>query len=76
MKRHAEDVVPLGGAFFDGGAAAFLNQGVNGRWRDVLTEEDVADYERMAQENLGQECAAWLARGSRMLQQETPVVAA
>lgn len=63
MKAHAELVTPLGGAVFDGGATKFINKGVNGRWRDVLSAQDIADYERKALENLGPDCARWLATG-------------
>ena len=63
MKTHAASVAPLGGAIFEGGAGVFINKGVNGRWRDVLTDDDVADYERMVRDELGDECAAWLANG-------------
>jgi aryl sulfotransferase len=63
MKRNAADVAPLGGAIFEGGAGVFINKGVNGRWRDVLTAADIADYERKAREELGEICAAWLASG-------------
>ena len=31
-----------------GGAAHFFYKGTNGRWRDVLTEDDLALYERAA----------------------------
>ena len=37
--------VPLGGAFWDGGAQTFINKGVNGRWRDMLSAEDCAAYQ-------------------------------
>ena len=63
MKANAANVAPLGGAIFDGGAQTFINKGVNGRWRDVLTSGDCADYERMARERLGEDCAQWLAAG-------------
>lgn len=61
MKRHAEKVAPLGAAFMQGGRGAFINKGVNGRWRDVLTDEDIARYETLARERLGDDCAEWLA---------------
>jgi aryl sulfotransferase len=64
MKAHADHVAPLGGAIFDGGAGSFINKGVNGRWRDVLSPEDVAAYEHMAREKLGPDCAHWLATGT------------
>jgi aryl sulfotransferase len=63
MKQNAQNVAPLGGAIFDGGAQSFINKGVNGRWRDVLTAEDCAAYEREALAELGSECAYWLATG-------------
>ena len=65
MKRHAEKVVPLGGAPWEGGAGTFINKGVNGQWRDVLTAEDCARYRSFAFEQLGAECAGWLERGKR-----------
>lgn len=63
MKANAEKVAPLGGAVWEGGAATFINKGVNGRWQSVLTDQDSRDYERMAVEKLGAECAHWLATG-------------
>ncbi|HEY8614989.1 sulfotransferase domain-containing protein [Phenylobacterium sp.] len=63
MKANADKVAPLGGAVWEGGGATFVNKGVNGRWRDVLTVKDSLDYERMALERLGPECAHWLATG-------------
>lgn len=63
MKAHADQVAPLGGAIFDGGAGSFINKGVNGRWADVLTAQDSAAYERRAVEKLGPDCARWLAAG-------------
>ena len=65
MKAHAGLVAPLGGAIFDGGAETFINKGVNGRWRDVLTAEESAAYEAVALEKLGANCARWLATGAR-----------
>jgi aryl sulfotransferase len=63
MKAHAVKSVPLGGAFWDGGATTFINRGTNGRWREALTPADIERYERTAQEQLGEECAHWLATG-------------
>ncbi|MET0293452.1 MAG: sulfotransferase domain-containing protein [Phenylobacterium sp.] len=64
MKAHAANVAPLGGAIFEGGAETFINKGVNGRWRDVLTEDDCAWYEALAEEKLGPDCARWLKTGA------------
>jgi aryl sulfotransferase len=53
----------LGGVLWEGGAQTFINKGTNGRWRDLLTPADIADYEARALHELGPDCAAWLARG-------------
>ncbi|MBE9160386.1 sulfotransferase domain-containing protein [Nodosilinea sp. LEGE 06152] len=63
MKRNAEQVAPLGGMIFEGGAQVFINKGTNGRWRDTLTDADIRWYEAVAQAQLGEECAYWLANG-------------
>lgn len=63
MKRNATKSVPLGGAFWDAGAEVFIHKGVNGRWSDTLTAEESAEYERLAETELGAPCARWLATG-------------
>lgn len=63
MKANATKSVPLGGAFWDGGAQTFIHKGVNGRWRDVLSAEESEKYEQRATQELGSECAHWLATG-------------
>ena len=63
MKKNAAKSVPLGGAFWDGGAEVFINKGVNGRWRDTLTADDSAEYEARVVRELGPDCARWLAHG-------------
>ena len=63
MKQNASQSVPLGGAFWDGGAEVFINKGVNGRWADTLTREESAAYEARAERELGKACARWLATG-------------
>lgn len=65
MKRHAARCVPLGGAFWDGGAATFVHQGTNGRWQGTLTAEDQRRYQETARRELGEACAHWLATGER-----------
>jgi len=65
MKKNARKSVPLGGAFWDAGAEVFINKGVNGRWRDTLTADESAEYEKRAREELGEERARWLATGER-----------
>jgi aryl sulfotransferase len=66
MKRNATQSVPLAGAFWDAGAEVFIHKGVNGRWRDVLTPAESAEYEARAERELGAACAKWLATGERV----------
>lgn len=63
MKANATKSVPLGGAFWEGGAQTFINKGTNGRWRDILSDDDNRLYEETARQELGEECAHWLATG-------------
>jgi aryl sulfotransferase len=63
MKANAVQTVPLGGAFWDAGAQVFINKGVNGRWTELLSEEESRRYEARALEELGEDCARWLAHG-------------
>jgi len=63
MKANATASVPLGGAFWDGGAEQFIHRGVNGRWKDTLSDVEIKKYENLADAELGEECAHWLATG-------------
>ncbi len=49
--------------FFAGGNASFINKGTNGRWREVLTDDDLALYEATKAKVLPPECAEWLENG-------------
>ena len=63
MKENATASTPLGGSLWEGGADTFVHKGTNGRWKDWLTPEDVAMYEKRAIEELGEDCAHWLETG-------------
>lgn len=63
MKSHAAVCAPRGGAFWEGGAETFIHRGTNGRWREMLSPEDCAAYDRRAIAELGADCACWLAGG-------------
>lgn len=66
MKNHGDNVAPLGGAVFEGGAKTFINKGTNGRWRDVLADDECKRYEEKARRELGDECARWLMNGGKV----------
>ena len=63
MKENATLSTPLGGDLFAGGAASFINKGTNKRWKDTLSDTDCEIYEARAVQELGRECAHWLATG-------------
>ena len=65
-KSHATRSAPLGGAFWDAGAQVFINQGRNGRWKDLLTDAEKREYENLAVRRLGPDAARWLATGERL----------
>jgi aryl sulfotransferase len=46
------------------GAQSFFYKGTNGRWKDVLTAEELAMYEDAATQILAPECKVWLERGT------------
>ena len=66
MKAKAGDGPP-GGGIFSGGGGGFINKGLNGRWRGVLSEDESTAYKEAAKEKLGRECASWLNHGWRRL---------
>lgn len=45
------------------GARSFFHKGTNGRWRDVLSAEEVQMYDAKAAQVLTPDCRAWLERG-------------
>jgi aryl sulfotransferase len=73
MKAHAEKSAPLGGVLWEGGASTFINKGTNGRWRELLTQEDNSRYESRAIAELGTDCARWLMTGERPGRRSTTI---
>jgi aryl sulfotransferase len=66
MKRDAETLVPMGEQAWNGGAKQFIFKGVNGRWREVLNEDDIARYEALAKRKWTSAQSAWIEGGRRM----------
>jgi aryl sulfotransferase len=63
MKENAEQILPGIDFAFKGGGKTFINQGTNGRWRDILTEDDITLYHAAVARELTPDCAAWLENG-------------
>ncbi len=51
-------------AVMDSSGETFLHKGTNDRWRDVLTESELARYDAAVAKFLSPEQASWLERGS------------
>jgi aryl sulfotransferase len=64
MKTQAQDVDDMMKVAFKDGVDTFFFKGTNGRWRDVLTDEDLELYEQAKQRVLTPDCAEWLECGS------------
>jgi aryl sulfotransferase len=48
---------------FKGGGQTFIFKGTNGRWKDVLSAEELSLYEDAKRRTLPPDCAAWLESG-------------
>jgi aryl sulfotransferase len=59
---------------FKEGAQTFFFKGTNGRWRGVLTDEELAMYDETAGRVLTSDCRAWLEQG-RIALASQPVIA-
>jgi aryl sulfotransferase len=66
MKRDAAAIVPIADTVWEGGAERFVYKGVNGRWRDVLTADDLDRYEALAARKWTPAQAAWIRDGRRL----------
>lgn len=49
------------------GLSAFVHKGTNGRWRDILSADEVALADRLAAEYLPPDCAHWLKTGGLLV---------
>ena len=65
MQAAGKTLMPHTEAMFPEGARRFFNKGTNGRWRDVLTADDLAQYDAKLRSSCGPGLAAWLESGRR-----------
>jgi aryl sulfotransferase len=63
MSADGQALLPKLADRFDHGASRFLNKGINGRWREVLTDADLARYETVFRRKVSRACADWLEHG-------------
>lgn len=48
---------------FSGGADVFYNKGTNGRWKEILSADEIALADEIAAKKLAPDCAHWLKTG-------------
>jgi aryl sulfotransferase len=64
MQAQGEALMPQTRSMFaDGRASRFFNKGTNGRWRNVLTADDLAAFDAKVREKFSPELAAWHESG-------------
>jgi aryl sulfotransferase len=63
MKKHGDELMPQTKMILNGGSSSFFHKGTNGRWRDVLSTEELRLYDAAADRELTPECRRWLESG-------------
>lgn len=63
MKKNFTNIMPEATDIWKGGGDAFMNKGTNGRWRGVLSDAELAQYDAAVDNALSEECAKWLEHG-------------
>ena len=63
VKKNPEKIVGDMDFSFKGGANTFINKGTNGRWKDILSDEDIKMYHQAMTRKLSPDCANWLENG-------------
>ena len=63
MKKRSDRYAPGQGAHWKGGADTFMHRGVNGRWREVLSEDELSLYDAACIRTLSPACRDWLENG-------------
>lgn len=67
MKQNADQLLPDAAQAWKGGPKTFVFKGTNGRWKDVLSAEELALHTETVAKVLTPECAAWLEYGRAAL---------
>jgi aryl sulfotransferase len=63
MRASGERLMPFTTTMFTEGASRFFHKGTSGRWRGVLSQDDVMLYESRVQSTLSPGLAEWLEGG-------------
>jgi aryl sulfotransferase len=63
MKSNAAELMPSAGDIWQGGGDTFIHKGTNGRWRDVVAQEDLDLYDAKVNAEFSAELAQWVESG-------------
>jgi aryl sulfotransferase len=63
MSRDGDALLARAAGSWRNGSRTFFNKGTNGRWRGVVSEDDLALYDAKVKSMLAPECARWVAEG-------------
>jgi aryl sulfotransferase len=70
MKEHAEAVAPNADQTFWRNTGDFFHTGTSGQWRDLITADDLARYEKRIHELCDPDLAYWLHNGGRTVESQ------
>lgn len=65
MHRDGDALLGMAAQSWKGGGKTFMNKGTNDRWRSVLTDADLADYDAAASAGMSPTLRAWTEGGTR-----------
>ncbi len=65
MKKHGEELMPQVKMILKGGGDSFFYKGTNGRWREILSAEELRLYDTAADRELSPDCRKWLEHSPR-----------
>jgi aryl sulfotransferase len=66
MKSRGAELMPQTQMGLKGGADSFFHKGTNGRWREVLSADELKLYDAAAEREMTPDCRRWLEQGGEI----------
>jgi aryl sulfotransferase len=63
MKKNFNNIMPESKDIWEGGGDRFMNKGTNGRWRGVLSDAQLNEYQITVARSMTPNAANWLEKG-------------
>jgi aryl sulfotransferase len=64
MQRDGQTILGIAAQSWKNGGKTFMNKGTNQRWREVLTDADLADYDAAADAGMSPALRTWVEGGT------------